>query len=142
TGAMSPAEYAAWWLEVLEPGAIDILILQDGVGTGRASPELAGQYLAELGPSVEAVGVELWSVAELFHQLHGSPIDNRPFAAVPIDPAMLRHSLAIEAPLVEHVVAFAVLDYMDPRRGGAARRLYDDYTTTCRVAGSPWRTPC
>lgn len=142
TGTLSPAEYAQWWLDVLEPGTIDILILQDGVGTGRATPEVAGQYLAELGAALDGTGVQLWSVVELFRQLHGSPVDAEPFEAVPIDPATLRHSLAIETPLVERVVAFAVLDYMDPRRGGAARRLFQDYATRCRVARSSRRTPC
>lgn len=142
TGVLGPAENADWWLDVLEPGAIDILIMQDGVGTGRATPELAGMYLAEMRPVADTLGIELWSVAELFQQTHGSPVDDQPFAAVPIQPATLRHSLATEYPLVDRIVAFAVLDYMDPRRGGAARRLYDDYAARCRVARSSRRTPC
>jgi hypothetical protein len=80
-------------------------------------------------------------VAELFQQLHGAPIDHRPFAAIPMDPVRLRHSLTIETPLVERVVAFAVLPYMDPRRGSAARRLHDAYAARCLAARSSWKTP-
>jgi hypothetical protein len=140
-GELEPTDYAQWWLDVLEPGAVDILILQDGVGTGRATPELAGEYLRELRPVLDSRGVQLWSVAELFQQLHGTPIDHRAFSAIPIDPVKLRHSLTIETPLVERVVAFAVLPYMDPRRGNTARRLHDVYATRCRAARSTRRTP-
>src|SRR5512143_172333 len=69
-GELAPTDYAQWWLDVLEPGAVDVLILQDGVGTGRATPELAGEYLRELRPVLCSRGVELWSVAELFQQVH------------------------------------------------------------------------
>lgn len=142
TGTLAPREYARWWLDLLEPDTIDIFILQDGVGTGRATAEQAGAYLAELRPALATVGVELWSVAELFHQLHGLAVDHEPFEAVPIHPAELRHSLAIERPLVERIVVFAVLDYMDPRRGGGARRLYDEYAARCRASRSTGRKSC
>lgn len=141
-GELEPADYARWWLDVLEPGAVDILILQDGVGTGRASPERAGEYLRELRPALCSRHVELWSVVELFQQVHGLPIDHRPFAAFPMDPVRLRHSLTIETPLVERVVAFAVLPYMDPQRGTAARRLHDVYAARCRAPRLSRRTPC
>jgi len=142
TGALPPDAYARWWLDVLEPGVIDVVMLQDGVGTGRATAESARDYYVQLRPALHSIGVELWSVAELFQQVHGVPVDSRPFAAVPMQPAMLRHSLAIERPLVARIVAFAVLDYMDPRRGGAARRLHDDYAARCRAARSWRRRSC
>lgn len=139
TGALSPPSFASWWVEVLEPGMIDVLMLQDGVGTGRATPEVAGTYLTTLRPVLSTLDVELWSVAELFQQVHGKPIDEEPFEAVPIDAGTLQRSLAIETPLVERVVAFAVLDYMDPRRGGASQRLFDEYATKRLAAGRTYR---
>jgi hypothetical protein len=134
TGTLTPQQHAQWWLSVLEPGAIDVLMLQDGVGTGRATPERAGAYLSTLRLPLAMIGVELWSVAELFRQRHGAPVDERPFEAIPIDPSVLRKSLAVERPLVARVVAFAVLDYMNPKRGVRARALYRDYATRCRAA--------
>lgn len=142
TGVLAPDEYARWWSQLLEPGTVDVLALQDGVGTGRATPEIAGAYLAALRPALEPLHVELWAVAELFHQLHGLPIDDAPFAAIPIDIATLRHSLDIESRQAARIVAFSVLDYMDPRRGGEARRLHDDYANRCRAASSTWRISC
>lgn len=141
TTALSPEAYARWWRALLDPGVIDVVLLQDGVGTGRATPGTTAEYLAHLGPALREIDVELWSVAELFQQTHGVPIDARPFAAVPMHPATLRHSLAIQRPLVTRAVAFAVLDYMDPRRGGLARQLHDDYAARCRAARN-WRPSC
>lgn len=136
SGSLDPEAYAAWSREVIAATGIDVVILQDGVGTGRATAELAGRYLARLGPALASIGVRLWSVAELFHQLHGPPRDDQPFEAVPTDPATLRRSLAIEAPLVDRIIAFSVLDYMDPRRAGASRRLYQDYAVRRATASS------
>jgi hypothetical protein len=141
TGKLPPDAYARWWLELLEPGVIDVVMLQDGIGTGRATAASAREYYVELRSALRSIDVELWAVTELFQQVHGVPVDTRPFAAVPMQPAMLRHSLAIEQPLVARSVAFAVLDYMDPRRGGAARRLHDDYAARCRATRG-WRTSC
>jgi hypothetical protein len=142
TGVLAPDEYARWWGQLLEPGTIDVLALQDGVGTGRATPEVAGAYLAALRPALEPLHVELWAVAELFHQQHGVPIDDAPFAAIPIGITTLRRSLAIEGRQAARIVTFSVLDYMDPRRGGEARRLHDDYASRCRDASSTWRISC
>lgn len=140
-GVLEPADFAHWWLDVLVPGAVDILILQDGVGTGRATPERAAQYLLATRLALCSRGVHVWAVAELFHQQHGSPIDRRAFSAVPVDPVTLRHTLAIEAVTVERIVAFAVLPYMDPRRGSEARRLHDAYAA-CRAAAGAGRPSC
>ncbi len=128
TGALDPDAHARFWDAILAEKSVDIVMLQDGVGTGRATAEMAAGYLAALQPVTAARGVELWSVAELFRQVHGAPVDERPFAAVPIHPATLRASLAAERAVARRVVAFSVLDYMDPARGGAARTLYQEYT--------------
>lgn len=130
-GSPDPAAHARFWDALLAERSVDIVALQDGIGSGRATAEIAAGYLDALRPVVAARGVELWSVVELFRQEHGPPVDARPFAAVPMHPATLRASLAAERPLARRIVAFSVLDYMDPARGGAARRLYDDYAANC-----------
>jgi hypothetical protein len=142
SGSLDPEAYAAWLETVVAATGIDVVILQDGVGTGRATPELAGCYLARLGPALTPIGVRLWSVAELFRQIHGPPRDDQPFEAVPADPATLRRSLAIEALLVDRIVAFSVLDYMDPRRAGASRQLYQHYAARPQPAAISGRRPC
>jgi hypothetical protein len=142
TGSLDPGGYAAWLETVIAGTGVDVVILQDGVGTGRATAELAGCYFARLGPALAPIGVRLWSVAELFRQIHGPPRDDQPFEAVPTHSAVLRHSLVIEALLVDRIVAFAVLDYMDPRRAGASRQLYQDYAARPQTAATTGRRPC
>lgn len=141
SGSLDPAAYAAWLRAVVAGTGINVVILQDGVGTGRATPELAGRYLAHLGPALAPLGVRLWSVVELFRQLHGPPRDDQPFEAIPTEPVTLRQSLAVEARLVDRIVAFSILDYMDPRRTRASRQLYLDYAARCRTAATSGRSP-
>ena len=128
TGALEPEAHARFWDAILAEPSVDVVMLQDGVGSGRATAEMAAAYLAALQPIAAARGVELWSVAELFRQVHGAPVDQDPFAAVPMHPSTLRASLTAERMFARRLVAFSVLDYMDPARGRAARTLYEDYT--------------
>lgn len=134
TGALPPDEHAHFWKDLLADRAVDVLMLQDGVGVGRATPERAAEYLDALRPVCRAAQVRLWSVVELFRQIHGPPHDDRPFAAEPASFEMVWRSLSAERLFVERAAAFAVLDHMHPRRGPAARKLYRDYADWC--AGS------
>lgn len=131
SGRLDAAGHAAFWRRVLGARSVDIVMLQDGVGSRRATPAMAARYLAAMRPVAGDAGVELWSVLELFLQTHGPPIDDRAFAAQPLHPATLRASLAAERDAARRMVAFSVLDYMDPRRGDGARRLYREYTAEC-----------
>lgn len=135
TGTLDPEAHARFWAGLLAERPVDVLMLQDGVGTGRARPADAARYLAALRPVAAAAGVRLWSVVEIFRQKHGPPRDDRPFAAVPAPFAQVRDSLAVERPLVERAVAFAVLDYMHPGRSAPARRLYERYRAWCARDG-------
>lgn len=137
SGRGDAAEHAAFWGSVLRERSVDIVMLQDGVGAGRATPAMAARYLAAMQPVAGNAGVELWSVLELFLQTHGPPIDERAFAAEPMHPATLWASLAAERGVARRMVAFSVLDYMDPRRGDAARRLYRNYTARCAPRARP-----
>ncbi len=137
TGRLDPQAHARWWGILMQGRPFDVLALQDGVGTRRATPERAAEYLRALGPATAAAGVRLWSVVELFHQLHGTPHDDRPFAARPAAFSTLRRSLAAQRPLVEQAIGFAVLDYMNPHGPWAARRLYDRYVAWCQQPAAP-----
>jgi hypothetical protein len=137
TGGLDPQAHARWWGELMAGHPFDVLALQDGVGTRRATPERAADYLQALSPVAARAGVRLWSVIELFQQLHGTPHDDRPFAARPAAFSTLRRSLTAQRPLVEQAIGFAVLDYMSPYGPPAARRLYRNYVSWCQQAGVP-----
>jgi hypothetical protein len=134
SGRQDPQAHARWWAQLMAGRPFDVLALQDGVGTGRVSPERAAAYLRALAPVAAASGVRLWSVVELFRQLHGTPRDDRPFRAEAASFSTVRRSLQAQRPLVEQAIGFAVLDYMNPQGSRKARRLYNSYVGWCESA--------
>ena len=131
TTRLSARAHADWWGKLLRGTGIDTVMLQDGVGTGRASPETAALYLKELRPVVRNSGADLWSVVELFRQTAGEPHDRRPFAAEPIDPELLARSLRAQQQTSDAMVAFSVLDYMNPRGSSKQQSLWEHYVELC-----------
>lgn len=147
SGVLSPEDHAAFWRPVLAARLVDVFMLQDGVGTGRASPVTARRYLealravmpADTGPAANRVAggdggartLELWAVVELFRQTAGPPLDQRPFAAGAANFDVVSSSLAHEGAAATRLVGFSVPDYMDPRTDAAARRLYLRYRDWC-----------
>jgi hypothetical protein len=137
TGVLAPREHAAFWQPFLATGLVDVFMLQDGVGTRRATPSIARDYLAALravmprGTAGPRGSLELWSVVELFDQLAGPPRDARPFTARPASFRVIARSLALEGAVADRLIAFSMLDYGDPRRSRRAARLYKAYTDWC-----------
>ena len=140
-GRLDPEAHARWWMRLMEGRSFDVLALQDGVGIGRVTPERAAAYLRALAPVAAAAGVRLWTVVELFQQLHGAPRDERPFEAQSAAFATVRRSLVAQRPLVEKAIGFAVLDYMNPRGSRRARRLYNSYVGWCEQVAAPPASP-
>lgn len=110
--------FESWWKEVLNESGVDVVFLQDGVGTGRKiSPELAGRYFEAMRRATAAAGVKLWSDLEIFVEGAWTPAPWDRIAA----------QLQAEAPHVEGFVVFEYNHYMSPVRGGAAVELYAAY---------------
>jgi hypothetical protein len=126
------ATYSAWWDKVLAKRSIDMLMLQDGAGARGTSMATIRRMLRDLRSVLDRHHVELWSVVETFRQISGTPINDAPFVAIPADYARVREQLHAERPLVRRMVAFSVLDYMHPERGGRHKALYDQYLARCR----------
>jgi hypothetical protein len=131
TGASGPDAHALFWRELLADRPIDMLMLQDGVGSGHGSAEKAALMLGALRPTTDQMGIELWSTVELFRQLHGPPRDALPFEATPADLATVQHSVETEGATGARLVAFAALDYMNPDRGKDAAQLFEGYAAWC-----------
>lgn len=129
--ALSPEAYADWWRSVLQRAHVDVLMMQDGGGARGTSAVTIGRLLQALRPALEQNGALLWSVAEVFHQTSGMPIDDAEFAAIPTQFAPLRERLDIEHLHAERVVAFSYLDYMAPQRGPAQQALFQQYMLYC-----------
>lgn len=131
TGHLDPGAHARWWGELLVDRPVEVVMLQDGVGSGHGSAEVAREMLAELAPVAASRKVAVWSVVELFAQIHGPPRDALPFEAAPAEVDTVRRSLELERAAGVPLAAFAVLNYMDPSRGPAAARLHDGYAAFC-----------
>lgn len=125
---MSVAQYERWWTYVLSRAGIDILMLQDGVGTHRV--ELQRDVIPRfeaMKRACQAAGVRFWSDLEIFDVIHGWPIDKEPWAAVPATLERIREQATAEAPLVEKIVVFELAHYMSRRYSAEAKRLYEEY---------------
>ena len=136
SGVLTPAEHAELWRPMLP--LVDVFMLQDRVGSGVGTPALARRYLEALRPMLPPA-TELWSVVELFDQLAGPPRDHQPFRARPARFSLIARSLSEEGAAADRLIAFSVLDYMDPRRGGDAARLHTNYRAWCDATGPSTR---
>lgn len=131
TRHLSPAEHARFMARLFVGTGIDVVMLQGGTGTGRASPSDARMYYRALEPLLREHAIDTWLVVELFDQLAGAPWDERAFAARPASIAAARRALLVDEPRLEHRVAFSVLDYMSGTDLRAIR-LRADYRAFCR----------
>ena len=129
--------YAAWWDATLARAPIDIIALQDGVGTRRTTTEEGVPVFAALAEVAARHGVALWSDLEVFEQIHGWPVDTGSWQARPATIEQVLHQLELEAPHVEKFVVFDFTHYMSPRLGGAAEELYRGYQAYLEGRGAP-----
>lgn len=129
--------YATWWDTTLERADIDVIAMQDGVGTRRTTTEEGVPVFAALAEVAAKHGVALWSDLEIFEQVHGWPVDEGAWQARPADIERVIHQLELEAPYVEKFVAFDFAHYMSPRLGGEAAALYDAYRAYVEGRASP-----
>ena len=123
------AAYANWWDTIALPGMhIDILAMQDGVGTTRTSILEARQVFAAMQLVLERHEVEFWATNEAFDQVHGFPVDSEPFQAVPTAFSELRDRLDGTALYVGKEAVFEWITYMSPLgESDRARALYSGY---------------
>ncbi len=127
--------YAAWWDATLAQADLDVIAMQDGVGTRRTTVEEGVPVYRALKAVTDAHGVALWSDLEVFEQTHGWPVDDLAWQATSARIATVRSQLELEAPYVAKFVAFAFPNHMSPRAGGAAAQLYQDYLEYLKELG-------
>ncbi|MEX2310362.1 MAG: DUF4434 domain-containing protein [Pirellulales bacterium] len=122
------AAYARWWDETgLPETGVDIVALQDGVGTHRTTIDEAKAVFQALQPVLVKHGVAFWANNESFNQIHGWPVDDRRWAAEPTGIDTFVAQIESAAPFVEKSITFEFSTYMSPQRTLAAEKLYQDY---------------
>jgi len=129
-GYQPVSEYQKWWMLFLKETDVDIVALQDGVGCHRVLPDsddLVEHYKA-LGSACEKNRKEFWSDLETFDQIHGIPLDDSPWEAVPASIERIENQIQIQFQLVSNIICFEYLHYMSPDMNELAGKLYKDYS--------------
>jgi sugar phosphate isomerase/epimerase len=125
---VDPVAYARWWDEVALPAmSIEVLALQDGIGTHRTSLERARSVYEALCPVAKKHGVAFWANNETFDQIHGWPVDDKAWAAVPADFSRFQRQIQATSPFVEKTITFEFTHYMNPQVEGKSHDLYQAY---------------
>ena len=123
-----PQEYAKWWDEVVLPAIhVDIVALQDGVGTHRTSIGESRQVFEAMAPVMKRHQVAFWANNESFDQTHGWPVNKQPWAAKPVDFKTFLQQVRSTSSFVEKIVTFEFTHYMSPLVPGASQDLYHAY---------------
>ena len=120
-------KYREWWEDILEEVKIDIVAMQDGVGTHRTNVEESTQVFKDLQPVMEKYGVEFWANNEVFNQIHGWPVDVGKWKAEPASIERVLNQLNSMNPYVSKHIIFDFPHYMCPTNGGKSEELYNNY---------------
>jgi len=129
-GLVPPAEWAAFWVELLNAARIDRLLFQDGVGAGKLEPDELDYYLPVLAERLGAAGRALSVVVELFE---ADP--ERPDHFRPAPPARVSEQLSRAAGSGLPPATFALPHYADPAAGPAAAELAEALAALRRDCG-------
>ncbi len=119
--ATDPVSLGELWRQLVLTTGIRRILFQDGIGVGKLELEYVELYLAALGQATARAGGELQVVVELFEQVDGAPLNDRPFRAVPARLERIERQLEAAAPHSQRgIVAFSVPDYLTPAGGEEA----------------------
>jgi hypothetical protein len=130
--------YAQWWDEVALPTiGVDIVALQDGVGTHRTTITESRAVFAALAPVMKRHRVAFWANNECFHQTHGWPLDGKAWSAEPTSIDGFVRQVQATSPFVEKSITFEFCHYLDPERSTKARALFRGYQDYLRRLATP-----
>ncbi|VBB09489.1 Hypothetical protein LUCI_4784 [Lucifera butyrica] len=119
-------KYADMWGNILKVAPIDVIALQDGIGSGHASVSTIGKWLAVLRAKIREVRPEtqLWSDLETF---------TPGFAPAPI--GRIIRQIHAESKYVTKFTSFSFNHYDSPNNGQAEQfRQYRKYVDSLRAS--------
>lgn len=120
--------YSKWWDENALPKIkVDIVAMQDGVGTHRVSLENLSAVYSNLAPIFNKNGVRFWSNVEVFDQKAGWPVNDKAWSARPALHQRVKKQVEITGPFVSKVIVFEYSQYMDPRVSPESKALFDGF---------------
>lgn len=126
--ASDPKACGEFWNQLLRQAPMDIVFFQDGIGAGNLRLDHLSLYLAAMQQAVAARERQLQVIVEVFNQLDGPPLSEKPFRAVPAPLDRIGQQMELAARYSSSpIIAFAVPEYMTPLGGPAAGRLFQSY---------------
>ena len=123
-----PAMLERLWQTLLKKSGIARLLFQDGVGVHKLRLQETGLFMAAAARAALQAGATLTPVVEVFRQVDGPPVNDKPFRAVPAGMSGLQRQLAI-ASAQPHagIAAFSLPEYCSPYGIKGAASLYAQY---------------
>jgi hypothetical protein len=142
SGTHSAADLQAMWGELLDAAPhLDSVLFQDGIGVGHLDLQRLPEYLEALRAVTSARGRSLEVITEVFEQLAGQPLDDKPFQAIPASLTRIDQQLRIAARYSSAAVAFSVPEYLSLHGGDRAAALYLSYLSRFRSHGGELDLP-
>lgn len=138
TTNLVPTEFSSFWQEVITACHVDILMMQDSIGAVNVSSneEVRFKYLpayyAALYQACKTANVKFWTDLEVFRQIHGIPVDTKPWSGEPAPFERVKRQIEIEQQYVEKIVCFDYPHYLSPNNpllsfGDKGKKLYNTY---------------
>jgi hypothetical protein len=115
----STGHFIAVVVGLLTGSEIDVVIVQDGVGTNQREgkvKEKAGPYLVQLARAIRQAGAHPWVGIEIFATSSAAG-PGRDAPRLPAPGSRVAEQLEVAAPLFERSVMFDFFHYMSPLRG-------------------------
>jgi len=126
-----PVAFEKFWNGLLEATEVDVVLLQDGIGVDKLDLDYLELYLAAARKAVDGKERDLQVVVEVFQQVDGLPINDKPFRAVPASLERIARQLEQAARYSPAgSIAFSIPEYMTPLGGQDAGQLFQGYLKT------------
>lgn len=125
---VDPDAYREFLVRLMTESGLDGFMLQDGIGVAKTDLHIMSVYYESAALAVKQVAGDtgiprsLVPVVELFTQVDGQPINQKPFRAVPASFGRVREQLNLAGKFSDRIFGFTVGRYMLP-----GKELLNDY---------------
>ena len=117
--------YARWWDQQALPAInVNIVAMQDGVGTHRTSIRDLPIVFSALSPVMKRHDVQFWSNIEAFDQTAGWPVNNEPFASRPATFERMLRQVDATSPSTTKTILFEYTQNVDADTSPRASALF------------------
>ncbi|MHA1680442.1 MAG: DUF4434 domain-containing protein, partial [Promethearchaeota archaeon] len=115
-----------YWKALLSPSAMDVVMIQDGVGCLRNDVEHdLPAIFATLKDACHSLDITLWVDVEIFTR---TSVDGEVFQAEPASINGIEAQLEVASRYAESLVSFDIPHYMSDQYSNSAKDLYADYS--------------